>query len=128
MALLLWIFLSSQVLFLGAELSQVYATMYGSHRSKPEKRTPRQIDAAGHPQLTAQIVEGAEPPADSPETPSATAAELRPAQGSDASEPQRLAIAAGAGVLAGALMTVAMALGGLVAAVLRMMRMVRRQA
>lgn len=36
MALLVWIFLSCQVLFLGAEFTQVYATMFGSYREAGE--------------------------------------------------------------------------------------------
>jgi membrane protein len=35
MALLVWIFLSSQVLFLGAEFTRTYATMFGSYREEP---------------------------------------------------------------------------------------------
>jgi len=49
MALLVWIFLSSQVLFLGAEFTQVYATMFGSYREEPdgeevlERETPETV-------------------------------------------------------------------------------------
>jgi membrane protein len=52
-ALLVWVYYSSMILFLGAELTQVYARMYGSLRSAPttrrRPRTPEETGPWPHP-------------------------------------------------------------------------------
>jgi membrane protein len=127
MALLVWIFLSSTVLFLGAEFSQVYAHRYGSFRTPPE---PPMSAEEAHPGLTARIMN---PPdkqrgGQQPASPAATAqSEPQPStsastQTTDQQNTAQIVISAGVGMLAGALLTLVLAVGGLVAGVRRAVR------
>ena len=97
MLLMFWIFLTSQVLLLGAELSYAYATLIGSRRAAPA---------------------GAAEPAQPAPSDTAPAAEVAP--------PDRTARAAGVGVLVGALGTLALSAAALALGIVRMIRALRR--
>jgi membrane protein len=45
--LLLWIYYSAQILFFGAELTQVYATRYGSWKGAEERQRQKQGQTTG---------------------------------------------------------------------------------
>ncbi len=81
MVMLLWIFLTSMLLFLGAEFTQVYATMYGSHRPQtPEHATAQSLETAIKPGLTAQLLaEECGPDSAAPERPANDQSEQTPA-------------------------------------------------
>lgn len=98
MALLLWIYLTSQVLFLGGEFTQVYAHMYGSYRPQPEPAEPEPEPA--------QPVEAPAP---------------QPAR-------RQTLVAAGVGALAGMLGALVLAISAVVLGLLRLLRLFRRPA
>ncbi|MEN9936315.1 MAG: hypothetical protein RLZZ387_2894 [Chloroflexota bacterium] len=104
MLLMFWIYLSSQVLLLGAELCYAYATMLGSRRGQPAHEAVPATAAAGE----------------------ATPADER-AHGEAARVEERMARAAGAGVLVGALGTATLGVTALVIGVGRALRALRRE-
>ncbi len=98
LVLMVWIYFSSQILYLGAEFTQVYSRRHGSRAERPH--------------LTEEVA--AERAAAE-----AAAQAQSPAPGTSASSPKRLAVAAGAGVALGLVGTVIAAAVGLVLAVRR---------
>ncbi len=102
MALLLWIYLSSQALFGGAEFTRVYTRMYGSQRSQ-----------------------SAEPDAEaSAAAPEEAADTIPPLESTDALQQQTVR-AAGIGALAGVLVTLAVGVGALIAVAQHLARRLR---
>jgi membrane protein len=59
MALLLWIYLSSQALFAGVEFTQVYAHMYGSHRPRTDEHALK-LASAAQAGLATEVLEDGE--------------------------------------------------------------------
>jgi membrane protein len=122
MALLVWIFLSSTVLFLGAEFTQVYAHRYGSFRTPPQP--PMSADEA-HPELTARLFT---PPGQQPassadsEQASAMSSAPEPAQGDKQKNTAHMIISAGVGALAGIFITLVLAVSWLVASLNHVVR------
>jgi uncharacterized BrkB/YihY/UPF0761 family membrane protein len=52
LVLMAWVYFSSQILFLGAEFTEVYSRRYGSRRSQPiseEEEKPRVMPAQAAP-------------------------------------------------------------------------------
>lgn len=106
MALMLWIYLTSLILFMGGEFTFVYAYMFGSHRSDPQ---PAPLDAA----------QPAEPaPAPAP------AASVYRAPARPTAPPDPLT-AIGIGAIVGAFGALAVGVGALVMAVRGALRRVR---
>jgi membrane protein len=125
MTLMLWVFLSSQVLFLGAEFTQVYAHMYGSRQPgqpAPDPNHPEALAAVAQARLAAAVL-GQQP-----------ARSARPASGFTHPRPrfaplaqtgQGIVVAAGVGALMGALATLTVSIGVVVGGVRRVLRMFR---
>lgn len=124
MVLMLWIFLTSQLLFIGAELSFAYAHLYGSRRSETADEAP--VEVAQETALAAGLL-AEQPPR---RTPAPAPATGLPAAGMPGavSYPQsnNSARAAGIGVIVGALGTVALSIGTLILGIGRLIQLVRR--
>jgi membrane protein len=101
MLLLFWIYLTGQVLLLGAELSYAYATLHGSRRGRDEPQSHPATEVAA---------------------PSPPSSQQREAERAD----ERAARAAGMGVLVGALGAVALSLVALLMGMARLLRALRR--
>lgn len=108
MAILLWIYITSQILFLGGEFTQVYARMFGSHRTQAE---PAEAPVSGpHPQPDLPL---AHPQAHlPPEVPQPT---------------QQTIAAAGVGAVVGVVGTIVAGMSLLVVGVWRAVRALRGQ-
>lgn len=115
MVLMLWIFLTSQILFIGAELAYAYALTFGSRRN--QVAATEAADAAAQP-VTAPPV---------PTTTTGPGIQRR-AEHEAASEAPPTAIAAAAGLIAGAAGTVAFTVAVVVMAVVRSVQSLRRTA
>ncbi len=103
MALMLWIYLISQILFIGAEFTYVYSTTFGSAASTSKHAVTAAADAVRAD--TASIA--TPPPVETVE--------------------QRTAVAASIGLLVGALGVLAVAIGSFVVGVQRVMQFTRRK-
>ncbi len=133
MVLMLWIFLTSQILFIGAEFSFVYAHLYGSRRGASEDEAS--LDVAQETALAAGLLEEqppapAERPAARDQTPRPATVTVLPAAAlpTPAPFPRNTdpARAAGIGVIVGALGTVALSIGTLILGIGRLIQIVRR--
>ncbi len=127
MALLLWIFLSSQVLFFGAEFTYSYAHLFGSYASG-EQETPRDTEAATET-TTAQAAvssSSAEPTAAA----GATAAQQAAPAGQPAAHRAASggATTAGLSFAAGMLTMLVLGVVGVLNSGVQMLRMVRQRA
>jgi membrane protein len=101
--LMAWIYFSSQILFLGAEFTQVYASRHGSRAPQPEAAAaPEPSAMAQHP----------------PVVPAAPAA---------ANPTGKVAVAAGAGLLVGVVGSALAALAALVVGVMKLAAPLRRR-
>ncbi len=125
MTLMLWVFLSSQVLFLGAEFTQVYAHMYGSRQPgqpAPDLNAPEALAAVAQARLAALVL-GQQPGAQAPRVGGFT--HPRPRLAPLAQTGQGIVVAAGVGALMGALATLTVSIGVVVGGVRRVLRMFR---
>ncbi len=117
MALLLWIYLTSQILFLGGEFTFVYAHMFGSYRTTPaaaafwSQAQPAPADSNSPAPTTALV------PAQ-PLTPTRNA---RPTPPTD----EHTIAAAGIGALVGVLSVFTIGIGALVIGIQRAVRRIR---
>jgi membrane protein len=103
LVLMTWIYFSSQILFLGAEFTQVYASRHGSRAPQPEAAAaPEPSAMAQHP----------------PVVPAAPAA---------ANPTGKVAVAAGAGLLVGVVGSALAALAALVVGVMKLAAPLRRR-
>jgi membrane protein len=108
MLLMFWLYLTLQVLLLGAELSYAFAELHGSRR-KPAGQPKQQA-------IPAETVAGA-----------TAADDARARMPKASSQSERTARAAGVGVLVGAVGTALLSLAALVLGMLRAIRVLRRQ-
>jgi membrane protein len=125
MTLMLWVFLSSQVLFLGAEFTQVYAHMYGSRQPGQQPAAvdePEMLATVAQARLAATVL-GQQPPNPTRRTSGFT--HPRPRFAPLAQTGQGIVVAAGVGALMGALATLTVSIGVVVGGVRRVLRLFR---
>jgi membrane protein len=125
MTLMLWVFLSSQVLFLGAEFTQVYAHMYGSRQRgqpAPDPHEATTLATVAQSRLAAAVL-GHQPGATA--RPPGRFTHPRPRFAPLAQTGQGIVVAAGVGALMGALAALTVSIGVVVGGVRRLLRMFR---
>jgi membrane protein len=128
MALLLWIFLSSQVLFFGAEFTHSYAHLFGSYASG-EQETPRDAEAVAAT-TTAQAAVSPSPAEPAAAAAGATAAQQATPAGQPAAHRAASggATTAGLSFAAGMLTMLVLGVVGVLNSGVQMVRMVRQRA
>ncbi|MCG8349988.1 MAG: YihY/virulence factor BrkB family protein [Chloroflexales bacterium] len=127
MALMLWIYLTSLILFLGGELTYVYAHMFGSY-SKPPAPEQEEAAAPGEATELVQVVPDAVKAATTAPRPAANAAPLphaRQAARTDRPASQNTIVAAGVGAIVGMLGACTIGLGALIIGVRRAVQRLR---
>jgi membrane protein len=127
MVLMLWIFLTGQILFIGAELSFAYAHLYGSRHSAAADEAS--VAVAQETAVAAGLLEE-QPAAQAavpvpPHQPTPPIAVPAPAPAGHPSH-HSPARAAGIGVIIGALGTIALSIGTLILGIGRLIQRVRR--
>jgi membrane protein len=125
MALMLWVFLSSQVLFLGAEFTEVYAHMYGSRRPGLQPAAASESDmlaTVAQSRIAAHVL-GEAPP--TPQRAAGSVTHPRPRFAPLAQTGQGIVAAAGVGALMGALAMLTIGIGIVVGGVRRVLRFLR---
>lgn len=115
MAFLLWIFLSSQVLFFGAEFSHSYTRMFGSHAVRPAQDEPEATGASA----AGDASQAGEQPSDQPVT--------TPQPATPPAPPPSLATATGISFLTGMAAMLVLSIAGLIHSGGRLMELFKRK-